>query len=215
MGEPKRANGSIRGGLSVQGVRLLARTAGPNYRRLMRWLALFDDLEAELDRERRHELLAESGALLRTEWARTGLAERLGAHLGRRLGVRLAGGFVLHGMLLEAGPHWLLLEEGPGQVLVPAAAVVAVSGLGKGAVEPAGEVARRLGLSHALRALARDRAFVRVCADGVEFSGTIDRVGEDHFDLATHDSDQWRRSADVSGVWSVSFAHLRYVRSGQ
>ena len=180
----------------------------------MRWLALFDDLEAELGRERRQEVLADSGALLRTEWARTGLAERLGAHLGRQIGVRVGGGVVLRGELLDAGPHWLLLGDGGGQVLVPAGAVVAVSGLGKGAVAPAGEVARRLGLGHALRALARDRAFVRVCADGVEFSGTIDRVGEDHFDLATHDADQWRRAGTVSGVWSIAFAHLWFVRSG-
>lgn len=179
----------------------------------MRWSALFDDLESELRFERRQELLAAADELLRAERAAVTLAERLDAHRGRQVAVRVAGGMVVRGELLDAGPHWVLVDEGGTQALVPAAALVAVSPLGRAAGSPPGEVARRLDLRHALRALARDRAFVRVYADGVEFSGTIDRVGADHLDLATHDADQWRRPGEVNGVWSVPIGQLRCVRS--
>ena len=180
----------------------------------MRWSALFDDLESEMEVDRRQELAAAAAELLRAERAAVTLTERLGAHAGRQVVVRVSGGMALRGELLDAGPHWLLVDEGGSQALVPATAVVAVALLGRAAAAPAGEVARRLDLRHALRALARDRAFVRVHTDGAEFSGTIDRVGADHFDLATHDAGQWRRAGEVGGVWSVPIGHVRCVRSG-
>lgn len=184
------------------------------YRPDMRWQALFDDLEAEAARERRADLAASAAELLRAERGAVTLAERLDAHRGRQVVVRLLGGGVVRGVLVDAGPHWVILDEGATQALVPAGAVVAVAHLGRRAGAGVAEVARRLDLRHVLRALARDRAFVRVFADGMELSGTIDRVGADHFDLATHDADRWRRSEEVTGVWSVPIGHLRCVRSG-
>lgn len=180
----------------------------------MRWAALFDDLEGEADRERRADLAACAAELLRAERAAVTLAERLDAHRGRQVVVRVAGGMVVRGALLDAGPHWVLVDEGGTQALVPAGAIVAVCGLGRPAGPAAGQVALRLDLRHALRALARDRAFVRVFADEVELRGTIDRVGADHLDLAAHDTDRWRRPDDVDRVWSVPIGRVRCVRSG-
>ena len=43
-------------------------------------------------------------------------------------------------------------------------------------------------------------------------SGTIDRAGADHLDLALHDIDEPRRSASVRGYRLVPFAALSWVR---
>ena len=72
---------------------------------------------------------------------------------------------------------------------------------------------RRLGLGHALRALARDRAAVTVTSDAGVLAGTIDRVGTDHLDLAEHAPGEPRRPAAVRGVVAIAFAGIVAVRS--
>jgi hypothetical protein len=93
------------------------------------------------------------------------------------------------------------------RALVPLAAVAAVDGLATHAAPAAGVVESRLGLGHALRALARDRVVVRVRTGGTDLTGRIERVGADHVDLA--DVDGARR-----GGWAVAFATLQVVQSG-
>jgi hypothetical protein len=44
-------------------------------------------------------------------------------------------------------------------------------------------------------------------------SGTIDRVGADHLDLALHAPGEWRRAEAVTGVATVGFGGLYAVRS--
>jgi hypothetical protein len=96
---------------------------------------------------------------------------------------------------------------------VPASAIVSIEGLGRATAMPAGVVLRRLGLGHALRALARDRAPVRAQTAAGVLSGTIDRVGADHLDLALHAPGEWRRAEAVTGVATVGFGGLYAVRS--
>ena len=65
----------------------------------------------------------------------------------------------------------------------------------------AGVVARRLGIGVILRGLSRDRAVVSVRLRGDQrMTGTIDRVGTDHFDLAVHPDDEPRRERVVREV---------------
>jgi hypothetical protein len=109
-------------------------------------------------------------------------------------------------------PQWLLLSDERGRALVPTASVVTVTGLGRQVAPEPGTVLRRLGLGHVLRGLARDRAPVTLHAGSSTLSGTIDRVGADHLDLALHAQGEVRRAAAVSGVATVAFAHLEQVR---
>ena len=185
------------------------------YRDHVRWDSLFADLEAQL------AAAAESpGALdglVRAEVARTELADRLRAHLGAPVGLRLLDGQWLRGLLLEAAPQWALLSDGEGgagrQVLVPLTALERVSGLSRAVAAPAGVVERRLGLGPALRALARDRLGVSLLLVSGGVTGTIDRVGADHVDLAVHPAGEARRPELVSEVVAVPFAALLAVRS--
>jgi hypothetical protein len=179
----------------------------------VRWDALFADLEAQLDREREAEQDAEVAERSRAEWARTALADRLRAHEGAELGLLLAGGHRVAGTCVDVGAEWLVLAVGPAQALVPLHAVVAVSGLSRRVAPPPGVVLRRLGLGHALRALARDRAGVRLVTAGGDLTGTIDRVGADHLDLAEHPAGEARRAGAVRAVLAVPFAALRAVHS--
>ena len=183
----------------------------------VRWQSLFDDLEAQLDREDRAERDAELAERVRAERAEVALADRLLAHTGSRLAIALPGGQV-QGVVLDVAPQWVLLvEEGAAArtpVLVPTRAVVAVRGLARAVATAPGPALRRLGVGHVLRGLARDRAPVSVHAGGEVLTGTIDRVGADHLDLALHDLGEPRRGGAVGAVAAVAFEHLAQVRGG-
>lgn len=183
------------------------------YRGAVRWDALFADLEAQIDRELRAEHDAEVADRSRTEWGRTALADRLRAHEGAELALLLDGGHRMAGACVDVGEEWVVLARGGAQVLVPLAAVAAVSGLTRRVAPEAGPALRRLGLRSALRALARDRAGVRLVTSGGDLTGTIDRVGADHLDLAEHPIGEPRRVAAVRGVLSVPFPAVRAVHS--
>jgi hypothetical protein len=181
----------------------------------MRWELLFADLEAQLDAARAAELAAEVADLTRAERATVPVVARLRATRGAPLTVRLAGGDLVTGTVVEVAEQWLLLGDGPRRALVPLSAVAAVAGLTPTA-QPAtgGQVARRLGLGHALRALARDRVVVRIATDGGEVAGRLDGVGADHVDVtAVVDGPAARRHPSATG-WTVPIGAIRVVRSG-
>lgn len=182
----------------------------------MRWEDLFGDLEAQLAEAERAELAGEVADRSRRELARLRLVDRLRAVVDRPVEVTVHGAGRLVGRLVDVAPEWLLLEERGGpSTLVPLAAVLAVAGLGARAEDPTGEgaVVARLGLGVALRAVARDRSPVAlVLVDGGVLSGTIDRVGADHLDLAEHAPGELRRAREVRGVRSVPFAAIGAVR---
>jgi len=174
---------------------------------------LFDDLEAQLDREQAAEQWAEVAERSRAEFGRVALADRLRAHIGHDATLRLRNGDKVRGRIDDVAVEWVALSEGTLQVLIPAEAVTVVGGLSR-AVSPApSAVLRRLGLRHALRALARDRAPVRIAIDGGEVAGTIDRVGADHVDLAEHPVGEARRPDAVRQVLSIRLSALLAVRS--
>lgn len=184
------------------------------YRGLMRWDALFADLEAQLDAAD-DDLAAMHAERVRAEVAGVELRDRLRAALGQRVVLRLTGGGGVDGVLRAAGPDWLLVEEAAGEALVPLAAVVLLDGLTRSLAAPAGAVEGRLGLASALRGVARDRSAVRIwlgAGDGGVLTGTVDRVGADHLDLARHAVDEARRPGAVRGVVTVPLRALACLR---
>ena len=182
----------------------------------MRWTGLFDDLEAQFEAAEAQEQSAEVAERARREAALIGLLDRLRPAVGTPLALHLPG-HVLQARLLDCGPDWVLLEEqGAREVLVPLHAVLGVTGVGAAAACPgAGPVAKRLDLRWALRGLARSRTGVAVgLTDGTLLTGTLDRVGTDHVDLAEHAPGEARRAGAVRQVRLVPLHALVLVRSG-
>lgn len=181
----------------------------------VRWDALFADLEAQLDAVQAEDLEGEVADRTRRELARMRLVDRLRAARGREVVVRLQGAGVLVGEVADVGADWVLLDERGGAALVALGAVVALSGVGARSELPGseGEVERRFDLRFALRRLVRDRAVVELTlVDGTRVTGTLDRVGADHLDLAQHDAGELRRASAVRQVLLLPVSALALVR---
>lgn len=185
--------------------------------RIMRWQALFDDLEAQVEAADAADLAAEVADRTRREGGLLRIVDRLRATEGHPVTVTVAAAGTVHGRLLDAGVDWLLLEEtGRREVLVPLASVVGVAGLSgrSGAPGAEGEVGRRLDLRWVLRGLARSRAGMSVVLrDGSVVTGTLDRVGADHVDVAEHAPGEARRAAAVRQVRLVPLEGLALLRA--
>ena len=184
----------------------------------MRWQGLFDDLEAQFEAAEAAELAGEVAERTRRETALLRLWDRLQPAVGSALTVQVPGAGPLRGRLLDCGVDWLLMEEGGGrELLVPLAGVLGVHGLGMRAASPDAEdaVAKKLDLRWALRGLARSRTGVALgLVDGSLVTGTLDRVGADHLDLAEHGLGEARRAAAVRQVRLVPLPAVAVVRSG-
>ncbi len=201
----------------------------------MRWDSLFDDLESQLEQE-----LSSDDSDLRAEEYRHRLGRltlreritRFSASTGQErepLAVELGTGEVLVVLPQAFGRDWFsadLTAHGvaSGTVLVAIGAVAAVL-VPKTSVtrsldvpEPADNAPRltdRIGLAFALRDLCRRRAFVEVhgsTAVAAVHSGTIDRVGRDHFDLAVHEPGTPRRERNVAHQRLIPFDKVAYLR---
>jgi hypothetical protein len=171
----------------------------------MRWEQLFTDLEARFEAEQQASADADVADLIRGERAQISLRDRLRAHLGQQMvcsiGAEVA---TVSGDLVDLGSDWLLIDSGRGQTLIPIGALQYVSGLSAAALPDSSMVARRLGLGVVLRGLGRDRAVLGIrLRAGELLTGTIDRVGADHLDLAVHADDVPRRNRSVTGVRSI------------
>ena len=182
----------------------------------MRWEGLFDDLEAQAAALEQAERAAEVDERTRSEIGALAWGDRARASLGASVRARLAGGLAVSGLLCRAGPDWLLLDEGAGrEALIVSAAVLGLRGLGRYSAVPDsdGVVAARLGLRHALRAIARDRSVVRIhLRDGTTVDATIDRVGRDFVEVATHAAAELRRRQDVRDIELVPLTAITAVR---
>jgi hypothetical protein len=182
----------------------------------MRWDSLFGDLEAQAESIELAERMGEVEERARIESAQLRLFDRLWPALGSPVRLHLVSGTQVSGRLTRMGAHWLLVDEAGGrQALVPLGAVGAVAGLGRLAAPPntLGAVESRLGLTHALRGIARDRSAVRLeLLDGRTMDGTIDRVGADFVELAEHAVGVARRPGEVREVLLVAVSALAVIR---
>ncbi len=179
---------------------------------VVRWDRLFDDLEAQVAARARLELDAEIAERTRLERARITLGERIVGAVGSEVTLRVRGGTIVRGRLEDSGDGWvLLLEAGGRQVLVPAPAVLGLSGLGR----PRDDTrARRFGIGSAVRGISRDRrAVVVIDVDGGTVHGTIGAVGADAFDIAEHPLDTPRRPEHVHAERVIPFAAIALITS--
>ena len=183
----------------------------------MRWQQLFDDLQSQFEAAESAQESAESASRARAEMGAVRLVDRLAGALGSPLSLDVRGAGRVAGVLADRGPDWILLEDGPGRdQLVALLAVRSVGGLGRrtGPPEPPGRVHVQLDLRRALRGLARDRSTVQVVLDdGGTLTGTLDRVGADHVELAEHPADAPRRGEAVQGVRAVVIDAVAVVRT--
>jgi hypothetical protein len=183
----------------------------------MRWQQLFADLQGQFAEQEMAEERAQWPSRVRAEVGAVAFVDRLGGAVGLPVALHCRGAGPLAGRLVEVGVDWLLLEDDRARSsLVALTAVRAVAGLGRrtAVAEDAGDVRVRLDLRRALRALARDRAPVQlVLDDGLQLSGTVDRVGADYLELAEHPAGEPRRAEAVRGVRAVVLDSIALVRS--
>lgn len=183
----------------------------------MGWETVFADLEGEFDAAETAERAAEIDDRTRRETALLRLSDVLRASVGSTIAVTVTGPAAVRGAIAAIGPDWLLLAEGAGrQALIPLPGVLSITGLGVSAEDPSrrGLVKSRIGLGYALRGIARDRAAVVVfLVAGPVRSGTIDRVGADHFVLAEHAIDEVRHANAITQVSTLPFSAVAMIRS--
>lgn len=183
----------------------------------MRWDHLFDDLSAQLE----HELQTEQADLEHEEerlrLGRLPLRERLLALRSSAEGVvrlRLVSAETVAVRLVTVGRDWVAgsIEGAHSGAASGAQAAIPFTGIdgvlltpeqAALSVEPIAErseLGARLGLAFLLRDLCRRRATVAVRTRGGAVTGTIDRVGRDHLDVAEHDPEVPRRARAVTQV---------------
>ncbi len=168
----------------------------------MRWNDLFGDLEGQFSAAQATEFEAGVRDLAEAERATVRLAGRLLASVGESVSLTLRGGTRVTGTVSDVAAAWVLLADGARETLVPLGAVAVATGVEHKASR-LGSVAERLGLGHALRALAGEGVAVLVTTSGGDVLGRITGVGEDHMDVVMDDG---------SAV-AVAFAEIRLVAS--
>jgi hypothetical protein len=182
----------------------------------VRWESLFADLDAQMEELEAAELASEIADRTRREVARFRLVDRLRPAFGHPVTVFTLGGGKVSGRVAGVGTDWLLVaEDARFEALVPLDGITGITGLGGLTSAPGseGKVAAKLTLGYALRGIARDRAAVAIALrDATIVTGTIDRVGADFFEMAEHGTAEIRRARDISGVRTVPFAGVAFVR---
>lgn len=187
----------------------------------MRWDELFADLEGQLEDglglQEREEQVEED----RLRAGRAALRDRVAAIAMVREPVRFR---LVDGSLIDLAPRTIGRDWASGdlpgtgaQAVLPLPAVAAVLPTPQQLersreAPPAGALTERLGMSFVLRDLARRRRRVQVSVRGGTLTGTFDRVGRDHADLAVHPADDWRRGSAVSRVELLALAEVLLVR---
>jgi hypothetical protein len=153
----------------------------------VRWDALFADMELQAEALQAEVREAHVAELTRAERASVHLVDRLRSGVGTSVDLLVRTGDRVGGVVLDVAAGWVLLEDGRREHLVPLAGLVSVRGASPVAAAGLDSALRRLGLGHALRALARDRCLVRCETVGGAVVGRVDAVGSDHVDIGIAD----------------------------
>lgn len=205
----------------------VAAVGGRHYGARMRWDHLFDDLAGQLE----HELTAEEADLQKEEerlrLGRLGVRERIVAlkrtrdHALMEVAVTLRTGARIRLEPMTVGRDWMAGDidgRDDAQAVVPFDAIESITLRDEQITpsltpeEPKPDLSSRLGLPFLLRDLCRRRVAVQIDTVSSSLTGTIDRVGRDHLDLAEHDLDTPRRRDVVRGVRLVRLDQVVVLR---
>lgn len=205
----------------------VAAVGGRHYGARMRWDHLFDDLAGQLE----HELTAEEADLQKEEerlrLGRLGVRERIVAlkrtrdHALMEVAVTLRTGARIRLEPMTVGRDWMAGDidgRDDAQAVVPFDAIESITLRDEQITpsltpeEPKPDLSSRLGLPFLLRDLCRRRVAVQIDTVSSSLTGTIDRVGRDHLDLAEHDLDTPRRREVVRGVRLVRLDQVVVLR---
>jgi hypothetical protein len=169
-----------------------------------RWDDLAADLAGQADAWEVQQRADEIAERMRHEIGRLRMMDRLRPALGSPLLIRAEGQLSVRGLLSRVVADGLVIEERDGrECVVLAARVIRIAGLGRLAEPPdsAPDVDGRLGVRQLLRAVARDRSAVQLhLTDASTADGTLDRVGADFVELASHAPGEARRRGAVRAV---------------
>ncbi len=192
----------------------------------MLWDRFFDDLEGQLASEWEAERAALDSEAERLRLSRVTLRERLSALIDRdRTGspapsFEIVDGSVLSAEVTGVGADWVgLAGERTGALVVPLSGITTIGMphadvLRSARPAPARSgLADRMTLGFVLRDLVRRRISVTVqLANGRTLTGTIDRAGADHLDIALHEPGSARRASEVTGHRMVPFSAVAWIR---
>lgn len=194
------------------------------YSRGVRWERFFDDLEDQLASEWEAERAALDTEAERLRLSRVTLRERLEALVGGgEVALVFSDGQTIGGRVSGVGADWMALEPSgvrTGAVIAPLASIAELgmphADVLRSARPPASArspLADRMTFGYVLRDLVRRRSAVAVTlVTGRVLTGTIDRAGVDHLDLALHEPGSPRRAAAVTGYRVVAFSAVVRVR---
>lgn len=192
----------------------------------MRFEKLFDDLEGQLDQELGADAVDLEAEEERLRLGRLSLRDRLRA-LGDAqtdaVRVVLRGGDSISLTIAGVGRDWVAgrLETGERrEALLPIGGIASLvlprrqlaASVPPGDPEGDRSLEAKLTLSFVLRDLCRRRRTVDLRCDGFQATGTIDRVGRDHLDLAAHPMGEARREKAVAQWRLVPFEQLVLLR---
>ena len=193
----------------------------------MRWDRFFEDLEDQLDSEWEAERAALDTEAERLRLSRIPIRDRLVALSGggRSAGVSIecSDGTAVFGRVTRVGLDWFAVSaEAPGSAVVWIVPLATLATMTLAAEEVLSTVrdahsgsalAQRMSLGFVLRDLVRRRVPLTVMlASGRGLSGTLDRAGADHLDIALHDVGAPRRAAEIRGFRVVPFTAIAAVR---
>lgn len=198
----------------------------------MRWDNLFDDLESQLEQGLSAEEVDLAAEEERLRLGRLTVRERILSvyeSYERRadydIRVLLSSGETVNVRPATIGKDWLsgdLRDESPRRqqcivVLAGIASIVLTAdqvtrSLNASTRETESSVSARLGLPFVLRDLCRRRVTVELVTTTGRVTGTIDRVGRDHLDIAVHGAGEARRATAVGHYRIVPLAHVLLVR---
>ncbi|KHK98890.1 hypothetical protein LK09_08520 [Microbacterium mangrovi] len=189
----------------------------------MHWDHVFEDLEGQLAAALETEQRSLAAEQERLRIAKLSLRERLrsAADGASDLALELTDGARLSVRVLLVGEDWCAVAgEDRRTLVVPIGSIVSVGMsradlLRTAAVTPprGSRLVERMGAGFVLRDLARRRMPVTVhLGTGHALSGTIDRAGVDHLDLALHDPAAPRRATAVRGMRMIPLAAVAWVR---
>lgn len=181
----------------------------------MRWNDLFADLEGQLEFGHWQHMEQDAAELTRGMWSELMLMDRLRATIGDQVRIVLKDGRNQMMHVETVGPNWLGGLDETGAVLIVRDAIVGVDANLRRAVVPSKPLRAGPSMAAIYRGLARRREALQIigASGDVIAEGTIDRVGQDHLDVAMHARDEFRRSAALQGMRIVAFDAILMVRA--